>query len=380
MEALTIFKQAGLEDFLSGVRNEWDNGHFLKPMAVGAGLGGLGYGGSALLDNKKDEKGGDKAKRVLTQLLKGTALGGAAGGAYGGLSYAFGAKNEAPKEKAKGNDNAFTQGEQKPTGEPKGVTPKSEPGSWESFGETNRKNPVKSVLESSAYGAGAGGVGGAAAGGGAGMIADKMNVSKPNPMHNPDYVAGKTVESYTKPDGLLGEAIKRTTASGKPLTSSDTLSNLAPASLKGQHSGEVVGMMKKLLEGKGYQMSPADITAAGQHFGTSSSMPDKSFTDSLSKYDTPTPSKYLDERIIDKLFGEKPISAHTDIPSIKNMMGIEQAAQRSHMLRGSRFGAGAGGILGALTGAGLNIASQNTFPEAPLNVPSAPLGMESIKK
>lgn len=45
MEALTIFKQAGLEELLNSVKNEWDNGHFLKPMAIGAGAGGLGFGG-----------------------------------------------------------------------------------------------------------------------------------------------------------------------------------------------------------------------------------------------------------------------------------------------------------------------------------------------
>lgn len=87
MTALQLFKEVGLSEMLNSVKDEWDNGSYLKPMAAGAGIGGLGFGASALMQKGEEgENKSDKTKRILTQMLKGTALGGAAGGAVGGAN------------------------------------------------------------------------------------------------------------------------------------------------------------------------------------------------------------------------------------------------------------------------------------------------------
>ena len=390
MEALTIFKQAGLEELLNSVKNEWDNGHFLKPMAIGAGAGGLGFGGSALLENKKDETGGAKAKRVLSQLLKGTALGAGAGGAYGGLSYAFGGNKETPKETPNEpskdtsiGSSKFSIGDQKASTS----TPKTE-GSpqnltrWEQFGETNRNNPLSPAYNTFA-GAAAGGAGGATLGAGGGLIADKMNVAKPSPAHNPLYTAGKTVAEYTKPDGLLSKALQeasseaskgrltsildasgaQSTMGGRQANIGDVISKLNPTTLQEGPTGEILGQLKRMMAADPSKFSNPSSDAllnAASRFGHSvdlSAVPNKDFLKAL-------------QSGIDS-------TSHSTLPSVQTMNALEQAASRSHLHRGVLGGLKGGGILGALGGATANILSQNAFPQAPLNIPNGNAGTVS---
>jgi hypothetical protein len=79
MNSLDIFKQAGLKDIL-------------MPGLIGAGVGGLGTGVASMFGGPDDEEPGAKRHRILSNVLKGTALGGGAGLGYGA---AFG-KSELP--------------------------------------------------------------------------------------------------------------------------------------------------------------------------------------------------------------------------------------------------------------------------------------------
>lgn len=72
MSALELFKRAGIEDYI-------------KPGLVGAGIGGAGMGLASMFGGEDGETPGDKRKRILGNMLKGTALGGAAGLGYQGL-------------------------------------------------------------------------------------------------------------------------------------------------------------------------------------------------------------------------------------------------------------------------------------------------------
>lgn len=86
MKALSIFKEAGLEDLLTrakdGIQSAYNNStvqDYIKPGLMGAGLGAAGMGLSSLMGGEEDETGSDKLKRVLGNSLKGAVLGGAAG-------------------------------------------------------------------------------------------------------------------------------------------------------------------------------------------------------------------------------------------------------------------------------------------------------------
>jgi len=82
MEALTIFKNAGLSDYLNpdAIKGYMSNlSPYAKAGLTGAGVGAAGMGLASLFGGEEDESGGDKISRILGNMLKGTALGGAAG-------------------------------------------------------------------------------------------------------------------------------------------------------------------------------------------------------------------------------------------------------------------------------------------------------------
>lgn len=376
MEALTIFKQAGLSELLNGVKDEWSNGHYLKPIAIGAGLGGLGYSGSALLEGNKDEKGMDKTKRVLKQLLKGTALGGAAGGAYGGIESLMSSQNN-KSEDSKPNTPAHKA---EPSQSPKGETSTNPPESkvealksWKALQNTIKENPGTSAVASPlAVGAIGTSVGGGA-GAGVGAIADKLKIPAPSHTTNPDYITGKTVLDYTKPDGLVSRALQDALKEGKtiqspvldpngvphskavPIKLDDVMRRLNPNNLPVNAAGEIIGQTQRLMHANpnSFQVpGETDLLEAGARFGH------------------PFDPANRNSALLNAISQGRAATSHTELPSIKAMQDMEYSAGKSLARRWGGKSAAGGGILGILSGLGINIASQTAMPEEPVQVPA----------
>ena len=84
MSALTLFKQAGIADKLAF---DWGQlGQTVAPYAqsglIGAGIGGAGMGLASLMGGDDNESSGERTSRILSNVLKGVALGGASGAGY----------------------------------------------------------------------------------------------------------------------------------------------------------------------------------------------------------------------------------------------------------------------------------------------------------
>lgn len=337
MDTLNLFKEAfSADELLDAVKNEWNKGDFLKPMAVGGGLGGLGYGTAALFDDHK-EKGKSKLNHVLSQLLKGTALGAGAGAAYGGSRHLLNklvspsGKEEAPPS----NGWAFNNTEK----------------SFEDAKTYAGDHPISAVVS--------GGATGGAVGAGVGGLAGKFGPER-SLTNNPDYMLGKQTESLI---GQNGEVMKRLNkaieAANKAQPNSGIPSLLTPGAnpnikiddvisrlsqtANPTVAGETVGYVNKLLKNMPqsenfYSEDPLAIERAGRNLMGASQTgiaADPAFTKAL--------SAGMNAKSFD------------DLGSIKKMRQLVSDSELSNFARGFRKGGIRGATLGALGGGTLSL-------------------------
>ena len=389
METLELFKQAGLQDVITSIKDEWTHGDFLRPATYGAGLGGAGYGAASLFGKGEEgETKGQKTKRVLQQMLKGTALGGLAGGAVGGAMHWLTGDNKPNRggEQQEGPKALPSESKAAPVEDPKLTGEKASPRTnKEEFGDYSKKlpgeivkatgsDPAWSIPTTTAAGAGAG----AGLGALTGKVTDKFvnNIEKEKMLRNPDWLAGDETRRLTSPDGPLdkafntemtgvksriGEQYKAYTdgytphpinPNSKPLgldawlqqqpnsvrmSMSDVIQHLP----KGTHpntAADVTGWASRIMQNQGaaghapYMNMPTDTDLHNTLRGLSPS---------------------ADPAIVDRMRASLGSPSASELPSVNAANSIEEAASRT---RGLRYGR-TGGALGALLGLGTSVGS-----------------------
>lgn len=352
MEALNLFKQAGIEDFLQGAKNEWDQGDFLKPMAIGAGVGGLGYGANALMQGGKKESGGDKTKRVLSEMLKGVGYGGLAGGAYGGASH-LGKLMFGDPEQQKPVEGPAPERAPSAVPQPPPADKSKEPPAYtiSDVKKDQEKSPISTTLQGAGYGLGAG----TAVGGASGFIRDKILPNSDISL-NPEVIRGEQLSRLVGQDGAMHKNLhsflgnestnpsqsQMLGANGSPFRSGSSarIQDLVKGITETVHpqvAGEAIGYSNKLLGNMTNGTSPGSLAeqiAAARNLGASGPIPDHALLQALSDGGRA------------KTFEE--------LPSIARMIKLKTQAGQPKTFRyggwGGLIGAGVGTATGGILG------------------------------